>query len=84
MEGDILLQRISSEPSEQSKSPSQTDDLGMHSPFIHVASLTPQAIDGRAVGSTTVNSNIRHYSFVISLKILFIYPCEIKDKSQQR
>lgn len=48
-----LLQRISSDWSEQSKSPSHTAVFGMHSPFMQVASLTPQAVGGRVVGSAT-------------------------------
>ena len=48
------LHRISSDWSEQSKSPSQTAFFGMHSPFMQVASLTPQAVGGRVVGSATI------------------------------
>ena len=84
MEVDVLLQRISSEPSEQSKSPSQTEDLAMHSPFMQVASLTPHAVVGRVVGSTTAGAEAGKFNALIACfislgKFTSIYPCEIQE-----
>ena len=41
----------SSDPSEQSMSPSQMAPLSMHSPFAQVASWEAQTTGGRAVGT---------------------------------
>ena len=46
-------QFFSSELSEQSKTRSQTFDLGMHSPFAQVASWGPQVMRGRGEGRSS-------------------------------
>jgi len=47
-----ILQRVSSDPSEQSISPSHTFVFNMHCLLEHVASFKPHASMGRAVIST--------------------------------
>jgi hypothetical protein len=48
-----LLQRISSDPSEQSNLPSHTTCLLIHSPLEQVASLSLQALGGRVGGGVS-------------------------------
>lgn len=43
----LSVQLDSSDPSAQSLNPLQRELFGMHWPFIHVASFTEQAVDGR-------------------------------------
>lgn len=59
-----ILQRDSSDPSEQSNSPSHTFDFRIHCLFEHVASFKPQTSTGRTVTSTP-EKNYYYYSFYI-------------------
>ena len=52
-------QEASSDPSEQSASPSQMAARAIHSPLAQVASEKPQAVGGRVVGTRPAKS---HYS----------------------
>lgn len=65
-----LLQESSSDPSEQSMLPSQTDLFGMHCPLLQVAWLDWQASGGGCA--------------VIAEIILRLYCCNVKDNITKR
>ena len=52
-------QEASSEPSEQSVSPSQMAARAIHSPLAQVASEKPQAVGGRVVGTRPAKCHYR-------------------------